>query len=316
MYDKVVIYESSVYNPYYNLAVEGVLADTVRENELKVFLWSNGNTVVIGRHQNAYLDVNVKRLLKEGGLLARRSTGGGAVYHDRGNLNFSFVTARKSYDLAQNNAIILNAVKKLGLNAEVNGRNDIVIGGKKFSGNAYLKTPVYALHHGTVLISADTSKMSGYLNVNPDKLKGKGVASVRARVVNLAELNGRIDVECVKKAIIEVLNESFLSVEKRELSELDSERISAVENEISRPEYIFGKNVKLGTAVYRKFDWGYADVHFTLCGGIISEIDLFSDALDTEAVESAKSLLSGASAADEFSSENQIASDVYGLIFK
>lgn len=108
----------------------------------------------------------------------------------------------------ENNDIIIRAVKKLGLFAEINGRNDIVIDGRKFSGNAYLKTQTAALHHGTVLISADTSKMSDFLNVKPDKLEGKGVASVKSRVVNLHDLDESIDVEAVKQAIKDVLTEN------------------------------------------------------------------------------------------------------------
>ena len=121
-YDKVRYIETIGFNPHYNLALESALMDAAKDGELIVYLWRNDNTVVIGRHQNAYLDVNIKKLHDAGGFLARRPTGGGAVFHDKGNLNFSFITSLSDYDVNENNDIIIRAVKKLGLFAEVNGR--------------------------------------------------------------------------------------------------------------------------------------------------------------------------------------------------
>lgn len=113
-YDKVRYIETSGFNPHYNLAVESALMDAAKDGELIVYLWRNDNTVVIGRHQNAYLDVNIKKLHDAGGFLARRPTGGGAVFHDKGNLNFSFITSLSDYDVNENNDIIIRAVKNSG----------------------------------------------------------------------------------------------------------------------------------------------------------------------------------------------------------
>ena len=109
-YDKVRYIETSGFNPHYNLAVESALMDAAKDGELIVYLWRNDNTVVIGRHQNAYLDVNIKKLHDAGGFLARRPTGGGAVFHDKGNLNFSFITSLSDYDVNENIDIIIRAV--------------------------------------------------------------------------------------------------------------------------------------------------------------------------------------------------------------
>lgn len=312
MYDKVLYYETNGFNPHYNLAVESALLEDARNGVLTVYLWRNDNTVVIGRHQNAYLDVNVKKLYEEGGTLARRPTGGGAVFHDKGNLNFSFITGLESYDVNDNNDVILRAVRKLGQDAEVTGRNDIVTGGRKFSGNAYLKTNTGALHHGTILISADTSKMSGFLNVPPDKLEGKGVSSVRSRVVNLAELDENIDVFKVKEAILAVLEEKYGKIYP--IKEPDKKKVEAYYKKYSDREYLFGKNVKLDSRKYKRFSWGYADVNFTLSGGVIDDIEIFSDGINVDDIEKAKKELTGFSIIDDNGKLSEVARDVLSLI--
>lgn len=312
MYDKVLYYETNGFNPHYNLAVESALLEDARNGVLTVYLWRNDNTVVIGRHQNAYLDVNVKKLYEEGGTLARRPTGGGAVFHDKGNLNFSFITGLESYDVNDNNDVILRAVRKLGQDAEVTGRNDIVTGGRKFSGNAYLKTNTGALHHGTILISADTSKMSGFLNVPPDKLEGKGVSSVRSRVVNLAELDENIDVFKVKEAILAVLEEKYGKIYP--IKEPDKKKVEAYYKKYSDREYLFGKNVKLDSRKYKRFSWGYADVNFTLSGGVIDDIEIFSDGINVDDIEKAKKELKGISVLEDNGDLSEVAYDVLSLI--
>ena len=312
MYDKVLYYETNGFNPHYNLAVESALLEDARNGVLTVYLWRNDNTVVIGRHQNAYLDVNVKKLYEEGGTLARRPTGGGAVFHDKGNLNFSFITGLESYDVNDNNDVILRAVRKLGPDAEVTGRNDIVTGGRKFSGNAYLKTNTGALHHGTILISADTSKMSGFLNVPPDKLEGKGVSSVRSRVVNLAELDENIDVFKVKEAILAVLEEKYGKIYP--IKEPDKKKVEAYYKKYSDREYLFGKNVKLDSRKYKRFSWGYADVNFTLSGGVIDDIEIFSDGINVDDIEKAKKELKGISVLEDNGDLSEVARDVLSLI--
>ncbi len=312
MYDKVLYYETNGFNPHYNLAVESALLEDARNGVLTVYLWRNDNTVVIGRHQNAYLDVNVKKLYEEGGTLARRPTGGGAVFHDKGNLNFSFITGLESYDVNDNNDVILRAVRKFGQDAEVTGRNDIVTGGRKFSGNAYLKTNTGALHHGTILISADTSKMSGFLNVPPDKLEGKGVSSVRSRVVNLAELDENIDVFKVKEAILAVLEEKYGKIYP--IKEPDKKKVEAYYKKYSDREYLFGKNVKLDSRKYKRFSWGYADVNFTLSGGVIDDIEIFSDGINVDDIEKAKKELTGFSVIDDNGKLSEVAYDVLSLI--
>ncbi len=186
---------SNQTEPYWNIAVEQWLVECA--DAVTLYLWRNRRTVVIGQNQNPYSEVNVEALEADGGYLMRRKTGGGAVYHDDGNLNFSFVVPKALYDQQRQFSVIQRAVESFGLHTELSGRNDILAEGRKFSGNAFSKGRVNDLHHGTLLISGDMSDLARYLKPKPAKLQKHGVQSVRSRVVNLAELNPDITPESI-----------------------------------------------------------------------------------------------------------------------
>ncbi|MGE5581860.1 MAG: lipoyl protein ligase domain-containing protein, partial [Bacillota bacterium] len=131
---EIILFDSGSFDPWYNLAVEEMLLDTVGENQCLLYLWQNQNTVVIGKNQNPWKECQTAVLEQEGGYLARRLSGGGAVFHDLGNLNFTFLMNRAGYNLQKQLGVILAAVKELGIPAEINGRNDLIAGGRKFSG--------------------------------------------------------------------------------------------------------------------------------------------------------------------------------------
>ena len=166
-FQRVRLVRSDVTNPWDNLAREEQLVNLCEESEAILYLWRNAHTVVVGRNQNPWAECRLDLLESEGGKLARRSTGGGAVYHDLGNHNYSFILPRKRYNMERQLAVILGALRGLGLDAEFSGRNDLVIGGRKFSGNAYQLTRDKGLHHGTLLFSADMAMLSRYLNWTP-----------------------------------------------------------------------------------------------------------------------------------------------------
>ncbi|PKN46926.1 MAG: CTP synthase, partial [Deltaproteobacteria bacterium HGW-Deltaproteobacteria-20] len=154
-------------DPWKNLAREEFLAGDCADDEAIFYLWQNAHTVVIGRNQNAWSECRLDLLESEGGRLARRSSGGGAVYHDLGNLNYSFILPRTHYNMERQLGVVLAALRSLGVDAEFSGRNDLLLEGRKFSGNAYQLTRRRGLHHGTLLLSVDMSKLSRYLNVDP-----------------------------------------------------------------------------------------------------------------------------------------------------
>ena len=171
-----------------------------------LFLWRNEPTVVIGRCQNPWKECNVQAMQAKGVHLARRSSGGGAVYQDLGNTNFTFLSSTENFDKIRNSGIIIDALSKWGLRATTSGRNDIVVGPDdaplKISGAAYKLSPPRALHHGTLLIDVDMGALSALLNPNKLKLQSKGVASVAARVTNLKKLDAGITHETLSEAVI------------------------------------------------------------------------------------------------------------------
>jgi len=165
--------------------------------------------VVVGKNQNPWREAHTDQLESDGGKLARRITGGGTVYHDVNNLNFSFVMAKGCYNLSAQTKIIVDAVREFGIEAGVSGRNDILADGRKFSGNAFNFTMKNHLHHGTLLINTEITAMEKYLAPSQHKLKAKGVQSVRSRVVNLCELSPSINREVLTDALCRVFGEYF-----------------------------------------------------------------------------------------------------------
>ncbi len=221
-------YRLKTTNPYQNLAVEEYL---FRHTDDDVFmLWQNEPTVVIGKNQNAYAEVDLTYAKEQGIHLSRRITGGGAVYHDLKNLNFTFITSQEKaavLDYAYFTKPILAALAELGLHCTLSGRNDLECDGRKFSGNAQHAEGGRILHHGTILFDTDVSVMSKVLRVDREKLEYRAVKSHASRVVNLKELLGdRFGVEDlishIEKFVLETMKAEVV------LEELDAPEIEAL----------------------------------------------------------------------------------------
>ena len=209
MIDKINYIESTTYDPYANLAMEEYLMLHCGETECILYLWQNEHTIVIGRNQNPWKECHLTQLEESGGHLVRRLSGGGAVYHDLGNVNFTFLVQKENYDVGRQLDVIIGAMRRLGIQAERSGRNDILADGKKFSGNAFYKQNKFCYHHGTIMLNVDVTKLSRYLNVSADKLKSKGVSSVKSRVTNLVEFVPDLTVARLKKALKESFEEVY-----------------------------------------------------------------------------------------------------------
>lgn len=180
------LYILQTTDPYYNLALEEYLFE--REGEDVFLLWQNAPTVVIGRNQNAYAELHMDEVRRRGIRIARRITGGGAVYHDLGNLNYSYIAGGTgALDFSRFEAPIISALSRVGVTALASGRNDLLVDGRKFSGNAQHTKGTRTLHHGTLLFDTDLSVLSAVLAVDEEKLKANAVRSVASRVTNLKE---------------------------------------------------------------------------------------------------------------------------------
>ncbi len=296
MIDKIRIYQTSNLYPYRNLAVEEYLTFHTEPGECILYLWQNKNTVVIGRNQDSRSECRTADLEAAGGYLARRLSGGGAVYHDLGNLNFTFCVRKEDYSVERQTEVILQAVKSLGIQAERTGRNDLTADGRKFSGNAYYHSGDFCYHHGTLLVDVDQQQMSRFLNVSPAKLASKGVRSVRSRTVNLKTLKEDLTIEELKEA----LSRSFEKVYERTAlpfpeNRLDMESIARSEERFSSRLWNYGPEESYENRREHRFPWGNLDIRFLEESGRIRELRVYTDSMDDTLAPSLEKLLTGAS---------------------
>ena len=200
-----------------------------------LYLWQNENTIVIGHNQDYKAECRFKEFTDDGGKIARRKSGGGAVYHDLGNLNYSIISLEEDLPFTDYKQIIVGALMKIGVPAEYNGRNDIILCSRKISGNAfYCRSPVIC-QHGTILVNTDISRMSYYLTPGEEKLKRNAVKSVSSRVINLSEVFPDITVEIVRKTFIEHTLAEPLKAEM-----LFNNEFSALEKKFASKDWIQG----------------------------------------------------------------------------
>ncbi len=281
-------------NPYRNLAMEEYLLRQVRDEEMILYLWQNERTVVIGKNQNPWKECRLAELSEDGGKLVRRLSGGGAVFHDLGNLNFTFLVTKENYNVEKQLEVILRAVRHMGIPAEKSGRNDITVDGRKFSGNAFFSDGVHCYHHGTLLVQVDMSMLSHYLNVSREKLVSKGVESVRARVANLTEYLPELTIDRMRKELVRAYGEVYdLVPVELSVSELQSEELQRLEEKFSSREWILGKKMEFNYSIDRRFSWGNIDLEFDVDAGQIISCKAYSDALETRYFDKLSEALRG-----------------------
>lgn len=278
--------------PWVNLALEEHVLLNLPAETCVLYLYQNQNTVVIGKNQNAWKECRHALLESEGGKLARRISGGGAVFHDMGNLNFSFIVDKNDYDLNRQLSVILKAVKSLGIEAEFSGRNDILSEGAKFSGNAFCYKKTSAFHHGTILIDADMTRLARYLSVSQDKIVSKGVESVRARVCNLKERNPEITVQKMVDALCGSFAEIYGAYEPLLIK--DKEAVAAIEARNASWEWKLGCSPGFDIETGVRFAWGRVDFYFSLKDGKITDAHVYSDALDADFIDALPCVFIGA----------------------
>ncbi len=284
MVERLTIYETSSVLPQHNLAIEKYLFDSVAEGELILYLWQNENTVVCGRNQNVYKECHITKLIDNGGRLVRRLSGGGAVYHDLGNLNFTFLARDGVYSLEKQLSVITEACVSLGVPAELTGRNDILAGGRKFSGNAFYSSRGTRYHHGTLMVKVDFSRLSDYLNVDRAKLQAKGVDSVRSRVANLTEFSDRVTIHSLKAALEDSLGKVYGLVPQRLTLDESRAEIAEYEKLFSSDDWIFGRKMSFNNEFGQRFTWGDFQLRAEVEGGTVTDAVIYSDALDAEMI--------------------------------
>ena len=290
MINKLQFYVSNTVNPYFNLATEKILFDSVDEETLILYLWQNQNTVVIGKNQNAFSECRTELLKEEGGALARRLSGGGAVFHDLGNLNFTFICSTDNLDISKHMQVIQAACLLAGIETELSGRNDVLAAGKKFSGNAFYNSRGHSYHHGTLLINADIEKLNRYLTPPKAKMEAKGIKSVRSRVINLCELSPSLTCDTMKTHLLSAA-ESVFALQAASVGEICYEKISSLAEHFADWEYLYGSPIPFNVSCSGRLPFGNAELELCVKNGCITDLKLYTDALDPELSSTVKQAL-------------------------
>lgn len=222
-------------DPAFNLAVEEYVFDHLPRDRMYVMLWQNDNAIIIGKNQNTLAEINASYVKEQGIRVVRRLSGGGAVYHDMGNLNFTVIADAQgeTLDFGRFCALVVKALGRVGVHAEINGRNDMTIDGKKFSGNAQYLRQGRVMHHGTILFDSNASKLSNALQVDEAKIQAKGVKSVRSRVTNVRD---HLPVDMTLSQFRQVLLDTILEEQPGEEYMLTAADLEAVER-LKRERY-------------------------------------------------------------------------------
>ncbi|MBQ0040441.1 MAG: lipoate--protein ligase [Clostridiales bacterium] len=278
---KLNVMRTDCTNPYDNLATEEFLTMNAKEDEVTLFLWQNAHTIVIGRNQNPWKECNVEKIKEDDARLSRRMSGGGAVYHDMGNLNFTFIARDDLYDISKQTDTILLACRILGISAEKTGRNDLLVDGRKFSGHAYFSSNGYNYHHGTIMMDVDFGDMPKYLRPSAAKLKSKGVDSVRSRVTNLKDYLPKMSrkklITTMQDALIEAFGRNYGGTPVEvELPEVPQD----LKDRYASEEWRFGTKIPFEKEIEHRFEWGEIDVQLHMQGQTIDQCRIYSDALE------------------------------------
>ena len=274
--------ESDSTDPYYNLALEQYVFDQLSQADEYFMLWRNDNAIIIGKHQNTVGEIDEAFIQKRGITVVRRLSGGGAVYHDLGNVNFTFIVAAKNlgaFDFASFCRPVVKALAAFGVPAEINGRNDMTIDGKKFSGNAQYAKKNRVMHHGTILYDSDLTVVGRALAVSKDKIESKGLKSVRSRVTNVKDfMREEIPVELFMEALREAMfRENDLT--PYSLTPDDLAAVARLRQErYNTWDWNYGASPAYNILKKRRVEGcGSIEVHMNVDKGVITNIAFYGD---------------------------------------
>ncbi|MDX5797888.1 lipoate--protein ligase [Clostridioides difficile] len=266
-------------NPYFNLAMEEYLLKNFDEDLF--ILWRNEPSIIVGKNPNTLSEINLEYIKEYSIPVVRRQSGGGAVFHDLGNINFTFIACNNNNfsDFRRFTQPIIDLLKTLDVNAEFSGRNDLLIDGKKFSGNAQYNYKNKVMHHGTLLFSSEINDLSKALKVKPIKFEGKGIKSVKSRVTNISEhLHSKMDILEFKDAIMDYLSKTNTDNTNYCLSEHDIKQIEKLtKSKYETWDWNFGNSPKYTLSNELKYSGGNVEFNLNVDKGIITSIKFFGD---------------------------------------
>jgi lipoate---protein ligase len=271
-----------ITDPRINLAIEEYALKNLDINETYLLFYINEPSIIIGKNQNTIEEINTEYVEKNGIHVVRRLSGGGAVYHDLGNLNFSFITKDDGdsfLNFRKFTEPIIKALKKLGVNAELSGRNDIIVEGRKISGNAQFSTRGRMFSHGTLLFDSKIENIVSALNVKKDKIESKGIKSIRSRVANISEfLKEKMTIEEFRSILLESIFGKDKEIPEYVLTEEDWANIHKLSRErYQNWEWNYGKSPKFNLRHSHRFPAGQIDVRLEVQKGIIENCKIYGD---------------------------------------
>lgn len=284
-------------DPHFNLALEEYAFKYLDPKEDYLILWQNCPSVIVGRNQNTIEEINVDYIKKNNINVVRRLSGGGAVYHDLGNLNFTFImpnTESSGPDFQRFTMPVIKALAKFGVKAELTGRNDITIDGKKFSGNAQYYYRGRVLHHGTIMFNSDLDVVQASLNVKADKIASKGVKSVRSRVTNVIDyMPNKITVQEFKEVLLDYLIEESGQIRKDYfIGPKDLQIINTmVKERYATWEWNYGHSPAFNLKKSQRFPGGSVELLLDVEKGLIKNCKIYGDFFHQEDVDGLEKLL-------------------------
>ncbi len=272
------------HDPRINLALEEYMVRNLDPSQDFVLFYIHQPSIIIGKHQNTVEEINASFVKENDVIVVRRISGGGAVYHDYGNLNFSFLTqydSTKVNNFIQFTQPILQALKSMGIPAEMTGRNDIVAEGRKISGNAQFSNMKSMFSHGTLLYDANLEDVANALNVSGEKITSKGIKSVRSRVANISEfLENPLDLEEFRQVLLEHIFQSKQDFPTYKLSEAEWAQVHKLSEEKYQTwDWNYGRSPEFNIQKKNRFPFGQIDARIMVKEGKIRDIQFFGDFL-------------------------------------
>ena len=286
------------HDPAVNLAMEEYLLRHANTDEDLLLFYINEPSIIIGRHQNTLEEINRSHVESHGIHVVRRLSGGGAVYHDLGNLNFSFITPYQPEHFSNFKKFtepVLRSLGRLGIQAELSGRNDILVDGRKISGNAQYITSRRMVSHGTLLFNADLSHVADALNVKPGKIVSKGIKSVRSRVANISEfLTQPLSIEAFRSLLLENIFDGLPEAPQYHLSAEDWRAIHVLAEDRYRSwNWNYGRSPDFNVQKVQRFDSGEIEARIDVQQGSIQTIKFYGDYFAEAEPEELEQLLVG-----------------------